>query len=685
MKKNLLIVILFCFSTCFLNAQVECSTIAQLKEQNNGDVVLFTGDATTTFYDSSNGLLIEDETGAILLSNSKCSAYGDKVFTPNMVISNVKGTFYVSDNTAMVRIKVEDEDLSLIQKKSENVALEYAKPSLDEYISNPSLYEGKAVELEAMVYQKGTKKYLDGSENDLPLTTRGVNIVPAKAVFRGYYGSSYGTWSFMVPSAEYIDAKGFFTVANLKAYVKQETSNEYEIIDPMLVTAVEKRDDMNILFVQQGAESQARGIVVYDKSKTDLAIGDSIKGLKGKFELFVANTDFDKNKGACFVVESGASINILSRNNKISPVVHNIYDLKNYANLYESTFISLPEGKVKVNDGEYVFVNESQYGLDSIRLTSLSNVNLSDFIGKDYAISGVFDVARLGDVPSLVIRGTMDFLASEYAFDDIASLLAFGEPAAEGIKYVLSNPVQVTYKYVHTEYGVGYHSMFVKDNSGALYITLPEKNDFEIGDYVSGIRGTLDLRNGIATPTFVLDSDAKLELVSENNPIEPELVTFSQLLSDKIGYSSKVVLLRNVKHGTIKHSNGGTEKFLYQDSDTIYYNWDMVLYDSMKIVAVVDYRATGEYFSILPLSQEYITEETEEETGFVDNALNVSIYSNQGVLYVESDNLDVVEVYDIVGHKYMGQVSNGLFRCDNLKQGVYLIKVNGELYKTIVK
>ena len=62
MKKIYSIICALCIVHCaLLKAQTECSTIAEVKALANDAQCVYTGTATTTYYDGYNGVVMQDE------------------------------------------------------------------------------------------------------------------------------------------------------------------------------------------------------------------------------------------------------------------------------------------------------------------------------------------------------------------------------------------------------------------------------------------------------------------------------------------------------------------------------------------------------------------------------------------------------------------------------------------------
>ena len=88
----------------YIQAQTECSTIAEVMALADGTECLYKGTATTTFYDGYNGVVMQDATGAILLQNYNLTASNAKRVKVGMKITNVTGTFKLTEANYMTRI-----------------------------------------------------------------------------------------------------------------------------------------------------------------------------------------------------------------------------------------------------------------------------------------------------------------------------------------------------------------------------------------------------------------------------------------------------------------------------------------------------------------------------------------------------------------------------------------------------
>ena len=64
---------------------MECKTIAEIRALEKGTACQYVGTATTTYYYGDFGVMMQDETGAILLSNSNLGAKKAADFITKMI------------------------------------------------------------------------------------------------------------------------------------------------------------------------------------------------------------------------------------------------------------------------------------------------------------------------------------------------------------------------------------------------------------------------------------------------------------------------------------------------------------------------------------------------------------------------------------------------------------------------
>ena len=225
MKKLYSIIIALCVLHCaLLQAQhTECSTIAEVKALANGTECLYTGIATTTYYDAFNGVIMQDATGTILLQSTYLTASNTEKVKVGMTITGIKGTFFVEDNTYMTRINVKKADAKSIEVKSENATFTVQTIGFDEYMKDVAQYSGVPVRFENVNIRpiEGTSNYeIYSLTTDNKLTVSFMNmlgiVVPARADLEGFLSADYSGKIFRVGSADVITPHAYQTISNIK-------------------------------------------------------------------------------------------------------------------------------------------------------------------------------------------------------------------------------------------------------------------------------------------------------------------------------------------------------------------------------------------------------------------------------------------------------------------------------------
>lgn len=95
-----------------------CTRIKDIKNLAAGTEFTYVGNATTTFTDYDNGILIEDYTGGILLKNAKLGDSGTAKVKTGMLITNIKGKYQPASGDILPCIEISDADINNITIKS---------------------------------------------------------------------------------------------------------------------------------------------------------------------------------------------------------------------------------------------------------------------------------------------------------------------------------------------------------------------------------------------------------------------------------------------------------------------------------------------------------------------------------------------------------------------------------------
>ncbi|MBO5728383.1 MAG: T9SS type A sorting domain-containing protein [Paludibacteraceae bacterium] len=123
-----------------------CRRIKDIKKLASGTEFTYVGNATTTFTDYENGILIQDYTGGILLKNAKLGDNGDAKVKTGMMISNIKGTYQPTNGDVMASIEITDADIEKIKIQSDDCGftcrstdINVVKHFYDKYLVGESL------------------------------------------------------------------------------------------------------------------------------------------------------------------------------------------------------------------------------------------------------------------------------------------------------------------------------------------------------------------------------------------------------------------------------------------------------------------------------------------------------------------------------------------------------------------
>lgn len=678
--KNFIIVSLLLVS-CIINAQTECKTIAEIRNQASGSSIKYVGSATTTFY-GPGGILIEDTTGYLYVKNTLLGEYGTSKIRANMQISNITGIFNTATDMEMSHIEMSTRQVNAIKLENEEASFDITDVTLDELLSNPMNYECRPIRLTDIKVINNGYSYSIGNENNTINLVAGWDVqIPARGTFEGYYGNN-GTQGFIIPSAQNVTATAYNAILDIKNAYEIESPNHLGIEDAMLVNHITKNADGSAyIYAQQTDVYQTTtGIVLHiNNYNKNINVGDSICGVKGKFTHFTLN-DNNKIIGSKIAISANdaESIVVVNSNNELNATL--IDDLEyviGYGAInYESLFVISPKGKIKqrkINDTDkYTLEINGKYIV-------LEGVDCSKFVDKSVAVMGILDAGFVNQgETSIILRTENDILATTYTFNTLEEMKAAGQPLATGVTYVLDNNVLVTHvhSWIIKDLDLTIYGMFVQDETGGLYIQTQSKINFVAGDSIKGISGTYHAYEYEA-PYLDLKSIASINKLSSDNlnSIEYEEVTMEDLSINPEKYASRVVKLMGVGHGSRQINNQGTmenQKFLYQGQDTMVYEiWDYTLYEYNNIVGVFDY---GSYrsFSIIPLSQNHIEKGKYIGTDIENNQVINTISIQEDNLF--APNAIAINIYDING-KILKSVHSDNINISNLNHGIYIIKV----------
>lgn len=713
MKKIYSIICALCIMYCAcIQAQTECKTIAEVKALANDAPCVFTGVATTTYYDGYNGVIMQDATGAILLQSSYLSGANATNVKVGMEITNVIGTFQQASTSYMTNIKVKKADIALIEVKKENVTIEPQVVEFDNYISAIDQYDGMAVKLENVNIRPvaGTSLseiYSLASDNKLTVSFTNAlgSVVPARADLEGFLSADYSGKIFRVGSATSFEAYAYYTINNIKVGVTVASDKDIELLDTFVVSNVIACTDYKVVYIQEEDTHRNYGLRVVLPANTAVEIGDKLTGLCGKFDPYL-NGDTQKS---ATLTQSASKVVIVIDDEVQSRVLSNyIYTLTDNnmqnANMYDATLISLSGGVVTdKGNGSYFYVveDENGQGRKEIAIRVANVADLSAFVGKACPVQGVLDVAATypENPITLILRSTADFLESNVQFESIKELIAAGEPAGTSVTYELLNPVLVTYKF--TKGGddnavVSYYAIVQDETEGIVLSLGSDDLNVAVGDSIVGVKGVYSNMRGLTTDILDVNVNLQSSIKVKNsaNPITPIEATFAQLLADKSAFSNRVVIVRGVKNNNVVHDNSDgskwTECYFSQGDVRMDYTVDadgkpyFTYYDNMDITGVVDDRVIGGYYSVWALSQAHIV----NRDGVVDVEDVVSstnVYSRNNTIYIEAKVGANILVFSLLGQCLYSDVAvDNLTVIDNIADDCVLIKVDEDVYKVIV-
>lgn len=704
MKKFIIFAIcIINYAFCVAQNYVELDKISDIRSQEDGTYVIYTGEATTTFY-SSGGILIQDETGAIYVKSydmsSVCADPADAGF-PNLKITYIAGIFHKATDMEMTHIEIEyAEDAYAIEVVEENVDFNITDITLENLMADPMAYECQAIRLTKVSVEFTTySKYFKLEDKELPISTglmgESINI-PVEGTFVGYYGNN-GNQGFVIPDTKYITPTAYKSVYDIKN--SNKTGIELGILNPVLVNRVVKNNDgSTTLYIQEDyAHWGTFGTTVIVENLTaNVQEGDSIKGIRGYVIPFsiegekIYGSKIEQNENL------GSNITIINRNNTLASTrVQELEYIKGEAATnFEATLCATPAGTI-VKHGEKYYLRVIHSNTNMADSILIEGADFSELVGSKNALIGIVDAGITNPgYTTLILRSSKDILLNNYQFNSIAELRAAGRPLAADVTYELVNPVLVTYKREYNIDGVDLIGVHVQDATGGYYIkkqvTTEETFDINAGDSVTNFKGVFV---NTAATGYMLDftdinntQEDSYKVISSGNPVDlkPINVTMAELATNPQKYSSRVVRLKNVLHGDTTYEAWWaagyptTEYYLYQEgsSERMFYSWDYPLYEKNNIVGVFDDGCDNLSFTIEPLSGKHIKNalnDIESDTEIVTNN-NITISYSNGTIFLSS-YIDAIEIYNVNGALITKQDVHDNNVSANLNQGIYIVRI----------
>ena len=709
MKKLYFIICTLCIFNCaLLQAQIECSTIAEVKSLANGTECLYTGIATTTYYDAFNGIIMQDATGAILVNHYSLTASNSTTVKVSMEITNVQGVFKVEDASYMTRIELtKSSQVKAIEVKSEKASFTVKTIDFDEYMSNVAGYSGVPVRFEDVNIRPitGTSNYeIYSLSTDNKLTVNFQNalgvVVPTKADLEGFLSADYSGKIFRVGSVDVITPYAYKTINNIKNAVTEVVDKEYELTDTFTVTNVIKTESENIVYIQDSelAKNPANYAVrVLLPTSVDVKVGNRITGLYGKLTPY---TKGDIQKSATFTQNSTTQVKVISATGKATVLGKYIYELKDNdmqnASKYDAGLICFSNGVVTKNpDGTYSYVveNENGQGKKSVSLKMAGVEDLSSYVGKSCPVQGVLDIAATypENTMTLIMRSDKDFLEPVIQFETIADIINAGVPVASGIEYQLIQSALVTYKFTKAQ-GTSVYFAIVQDNTAAIVLSFGESDltDISVGDTITGISGVYDARARTNVLNVSAEQSKSIKVKNSGNPIVGIEVTIKDIIDNKAHYENQVVTVKKIINEYIEDGELKLGYFV-QGNNKLQYttganSGDFTYYKYMDITGIVDNYLIGEYFSIWPLSQDYIIDLGEVPVFIEDAEDNVNIYSGFETIFIDTQAGEHIKVFNLQGQLLFADVAtDNLTIIKNIKDRFVVVLVDNKPYKMLVK
>lgn len=191
-----------------------CSRIKDIKNLTSGTEFTYVGNATTTFTDYENGILIQDYTGGILLKNTKLGDKGTAKIKSGMLITNIKGKYIPATGDILASIEITDTDIDNITIKNTNTSFDCKVTDVNVlkyfygkyYVGEALAFRGQEMSTnEDGTYTLYFRYYESGSEVEtvveLPAIAKG-NIDITKGELVGYARKFNGVLTFVIVGDE---------------------------------------------------------------------------------------------------------------------------------------------------------------------------------------------------------------------------------------------------------------------------------------------------------------------------------------------------------------------------------------------------------------------------------------------------------------------------------------------------
>lgn len=247
--------------------------------------------------------------------------------------------------------------------------------------------------------------------------------------------------------------------------------------------------------------------------------------------------------------------------------------------------------------------------------------------------------------------------------------------------YRVEGEVVVTHVYSMN----GVLTMTVQDETGAMFIQDAYEmitETYTVGDRLEKISGMLTNSWGVYYFNPIMMGTA-----IRNEPVEPQLVTLAELQANPLDYMARLVRVNDVTFSTTG-SFSTQQVEITQDGTTgkvgLFANSDIIgeTIPAKADVIGISRNTTGQLIS--PRFKADIIVEG-ATTDIPQSTIANNIWTDKGTLYINLQEDGMVQIYNLQGKQvYGGNMTAGMNRL-SLEQGVYLIRLNENTTKFLIK
>ena len=247
--------------------------------------------------------------------------------------------------------------------------------------------------------------------------------------------------------------------------------------------------------------------------------------------------------------------------------------------------------------------------------------------------------------------------------------------------YRVEGEVVVTHVYSMN----GVLTMTVQDETGAMFIQDAYEmitETYTVGDHLEKISGMLTNSWGVYYFNPIMMGTA-----IRNEPVEPQLVTLAELQANPLDYMARLVRVNDVTFSTTG-SFSTQQVEITQDGTTgkvgLFANSDIIgeTIPAKADVIGISRNTTGQLIS--PRFKADIIVEG-ATTDIPQSTIADNIWTDKGTLYINLQEDTMVQIYNLQGKQvYGGNMTAGMNRL-SLEQGVYLIRLNENTTKFLIK